>query len=269
MSREILDLAPPPADARIPYGPDENQFGELRLPPGPGPHPLAIAIHGGYYRARYGLAYFGHCCAALAAMGVASWNVEYRRIGNPGGGWPGTFLDVAAAADVLRDLAPSYQLDITRVLALGHSAGGQLALWLAGRRRIPAGSALWSAAPLALRGVVALAPVAELRLAWQLGLSERVVGELLGGGPEQVPERYRAASPAELVPLGVRQVVVHGSEDEPVPIGVARSYVAAAQAAGDDARLVELAGAGHFEIVDPRTREWGLVARAVTELLAR
>jgi acetyl esterase/lipase len=268
MSREILELPAPPADARIAYGAGEHQFGELRLPAGPGPHPLAITVHGGFWRARYGLAYFGHCCAALADAGIASWNIEYRRIGHEGGGWPGTFQDVGAAADYVRQLAHSYALDLGRVVVSGHSAGGHLALWLAARGRLPASSPLVSAEPLALRGVVGLAALADLHLAWELGLSERVVGELLGGGPEHYPERYALTSPAELLPLGLPQVLLHGTLDEPVPIAVARSYVAAAQARGDAARLVELPGAGHFELVDPRTREWGLVLAALRAMLS-
>lgn len=209
----------------------------------------------------------GHLCAALAAGGVATWNVEYRRIGNRGGGWPGTFEDVARAVDYLRELAPAHGLDLGRVVALGHSAGGHLALWAAGRRRIPAESPVYSDAPLRLRGVVALAAVSDLRRAWELRLSDGAVKQLMGGTPEQFPERYAAASPAELLPLGVRQVLIHGTEDDSVPYAISRDYQAAAVAAGDDAALVTLPGAGHFETVDPTSREWPAVRSAVTALL--
>src|SRR5437762_364288 len=133
---DILSLPPPPADARLAYGGGEFQFGELRVPGGAGPHPALVVIHGGFWRARFDLLHIGHLCAALTAGGVATWSVEYGRLGNPGGGWPGTFQDVAMAAGHLRVIASQYDLDLGRVAAIGHSAGGQLALWLAGCRRL-------------------------------------------------------------------------------------------------------------------------------------
>jgi acetyl esterase/lipase len=255
MSTPILDLTPPPADARIAYGKGPQQFGDLRVPKGAGPFPAAIVIHGGYWRAAYSLDHIGHLCAALTRAGVATWSLEYRRIGDAGGGWPGTGEDVASGAVYLRKLAERYPLDLSRVAAVGHSAGGQLALWLAAQHKI------------ALRGVVSLAGVADLRRAWELRLSDGVVADFLGGSPEQAPERYRQASPMELVPLGVPQRLVHGTKDDIVPIEISRGYQKAAAAAGDDARLIELEGAGHFELIDPRSREWPAVARAVRDLL--
>ena len=267
-SEDILTLPPSGADARIRYGPDAEQFCDLRLPSGPGPYPVVVTVHGGYWRARYGLDYMGHVCAALTAAGAATWNVEYRRLGNPGGGWPGTLLDVAHAADALREQAGRYALDLTRVVSLGHSAGGQLALWLAGRHRVPAGSEVAAPDPLPLRGAVSLAGVLDLRRGYELRLSDEVIRLLLGGSPAEYPDRYAAASPLELAPLGVRQVILHGTADENVPIELSRRYAAAAQAAGDAVELVPLPGAGHFEVVDPRSREWPAVAAAVETLLA-
>jgi acetyl esterase/lipase len=267
-SEDILDLPPPRADARISYGPDPLHFGDLRLPVGRRPHPVAVVIHGGFWRAKYDLQHIGHLCAALANEGVATWSIEYRRMGDPGGGWTGTFADVARAAGHLRELAPAYNLDLGRVPALGHSAGGHLALWLAGCGRIPEGDPIHVEDPLPLGGVVPLAGVADLRMAWQLGLSGRVVHDFLGGGPEEVPERYASASPAEMLPLGVRQVLVHGTADDIVPFEIARTYHDAALAAGDDVELVALPGAGHFELIDPRSREWPAVVSAVRSILA-
>src|SRR5271168_2443780 len=192
-AQSILDLAPPPPGRRFAYGPGPFQFAELRVPAGAGPHPVAIVIHGGYWRARYDLLHIGHLCAALTREGIATWSLEYRRLGNPGGGWPGTFDDVRTGAAHISKIAAENQLDMTRVIAMGHSAGGQLCLWLAKQRAVP------------LRGVVPLAPVADLRRASALRLSDNVVENLLGGSPGKVPERYRAASPIELVPLGVPQ----------------------------------------------------------------
>jgi len=267
MGREILDLPAPPADARLPYGTDSLQYGDLRLPRSAGPHPVAIVLHGGFWRAKYGLEYAGHLCIALARVGIATWNLEYRRIGNPGGGWPNTFLDVALGADHLRALANKYPLDLKRVISVGHSAGGHLAVWLAARPRIPAGDPLAGAEPIAIRGAVPLAGVVDLRRAWDLRLSEGAVGELIGGPPEKLEQRYHSGSPIELVPLGVRVRLVHGTEDSVVPIEISNSYQKAANRAGDDARLVVLPGADHFAPVDPRSEHWPTVEKTLQGLL--
>jgi acetyl esterase/lipase len=246
-AQSILDLPPPTAGERIAYGPGEFQFGELRVPAGAGPHAVTIVIHGGYWRAAYDLKHIGHLCEALTRAGIATWSLEYRRLGNTGGGWPGTFDDVKAGAAHLSKIAKAKSIDMTRVIAMGHSAGGQLALWLGKQNAI------------ALRGVVALAPVADLRRAWELKLSGNVVEQLLGGSPDKVPDRCRAASPIEMVPLGLRQRVIHGAADDVVPTSISRGYVEAAHNAGDDATLTEPPGAGHFELIDPRSRVWDLV----------
>ena len=249
------------------YGSAVSQFGDLRLPEGSGPHSCAIVIHGGFWRARYDLEHVGHLCLALGEAGVATWNVEYRRVGEAGGGWPGTFGDVEHAARHLFAVASDHRIDRDRVVALGHSAGGQLALWLASRSAV-AGD-LDRGAALPLRGVVALAGVLDLRRAWELGLSDRAVVGLLGGTPAEVPGRYAAASPRELLPLGVRQVLIHGAEDEDVPVGMSEEYHAAAVASGDDADLVVLAGAGHFDPIDPGSRAWSSVSDAVLPMVGR
>jgi len=251
----ILDVPPPRPGTRIEYGADTNQFGELRVPSGSGAHPVAIVIHGGYWRARYDLAHIGHLCEALTKQGVATWSLEYRRIGNPGGGWPGTLDDVRAGAAHLRKIAAERSLDLKRVAATGHSAGGHLVLWLARQNAIP------------LRAVVPLAPVADLRRAWELKLSSNVVAEFLGGSPSEVPDRYATTSPVEMVPLGVPQRVLHGANDDVVPIDISRRFVAAAKKSGDDSKLIEVASAGHFELIDPRSSAWPMVRSAVLELV--
>ena len=263
----ILERTPPPPDLRVAYGEDALQFGDLRLPAGAGPHPVVVGIHGGFWRARYGLDYFGHVCAALTAAGIVTWNVEYRRLGNTGGGWPGTLTDVGMAVDYLRALAPTYGLDLARIVAVGHSAGGHLALWAAGRHKLPLGSALYAPRPLPLLGVVALAGVCDLRRAWELRLSDNVTQQLLGGTPDQMLERYAEASPAELLPLDVSQVLIHGTEDTNVPYEISADYSARASAVGDAAELLTLPGAGHFEIVDPQAPEWVVVQRATLHML--
>lgn len=267
-SRErVLETPPPPADLRLSYGPESLHIGDLRLPDGPGPHPVVVMVHGGFWRNRFSLDHTGHACAALTAAGLATWNIEYRRLGDRGGGWPGTFLDVARAADYVREIAPQYHLDLDRVVTMGHSAGGHLALWLAARSRIGGGETLHSAAPLRLRGAISLAGVVDLERAWQLGLSENVVESFMGGSPAEVPVRYATASPAALLPLGLRQTLIHGTDDETVPYEMSRHYLAAALARGDEARLIALPGAGHFEIVDPLAAEWSDILAAIHALL--
>jgi acetyl esterase/lipase len=259
----ILTSPPPEADLRPAYGRDPLQFGELRLPPGARPHPVAIVLHGGFWRAAYDLIHIGHLAAALTAAGVATWSIEYRRIGNPGGGWPGTFADVAAAADHLRALAPAYSLDLGRVVTVGHSAGGHLALWLAARRRIPAGHPLAAPDPLPVRRAVGLAAVSDLRMCWELGLSNGVAAEFLGGSPDTVPERYAVGSPAALLPLGVPQVLIHGTEDDTVPLAVSEVYRDTAVALGDPVMLIPLPGLEHFALIDPESAAWPVVREAV------
>jgi acetyl esterase/lipase len=267
MSEDVLTHTPPPAQARIAYGPDPSQFGDLRLPDGSGLFPLAILLHGGYWRSCYDLEYFGHGASALAVAGVATWNVEYRRLGMLGGGWPGTFLDVAAAADYAPRLGRDHPLDVDRIVAVGHSAGGHLACWLAGRSRIAEHSPLFTAGPLPLAGVVVLAGLVDLRRAWQLDLSTNASGALLGGGPDLYPERYAAASPIELLPMGVRQVLLHGTAVANVPFELSERFARAATAAGDQVQFVALPDAGHFELVDPSTAEWDAVPAAVRSVL--
>src|SRR5215831_5448385 len=177
---------------RIAYGPDQFQFADLRLPANEPPHPVVIVLHGGFWRSKYGLDYMTPVCETLTSSRLATWNVEYRRLGNPGGGWPGTFDDVITARDKLHSIASKYGLDLNRVIAIGHSAGGHLAMWLAGQKHL-------------LAGVISLAGVLDLKRAWELQLSNNVVTELLGGSPEQVPDRYKFASPIERLPFGIPQ----------------------------------------------------------------
>jgi len=266
-ARDLLALPQPPADHRVGYGPGPRQFGELSLPERGGPHPVAIVIHGGCWEAPWGLDHVRGLCAALAAEGIAVWSLEYRRLGDDGGGWTGTFEDVARGADHVRELARRFPLDPGRVVAAGHSAGGHLALWLAGRHRLPEGSSLRGRDPLRLRGVVSLAGIPDLRA----GAARRVCGDaierLLGGPPARREERLGLASPAGLLPLGLPQRLVCGARDGVVPLELATAYAAAAGEAGDEVTVRVLDDAGHFELVDPESTAWPAVRDAVRGLL--
>ncbi|HEY7183062.1 MAG TPA: alpha/beta fold hydrolase [Blastocatellia bacterium] len=270
-SRDILTRAVKPADHRISYGPDEFQFGELRLPKGAkdakedGPYPVAIVIHGGCWMAEYGLSYMGHLSAALTEAGVATWSVEYRRVGNSGGGWPGTFEDVSRAADHLRKISNQYHLDLDRVIAVGHSAGGQLALWLAARKILPKDSPVYSADPLPLRGVVSLAGVTDLRRSGTA--CDANVPQLMGGSARDKTAIYDQASPINLLPLGVPSAIVQGASDTIIPLEMAKEYADAAKKKGDNAKLVVIEKAGHFEIVDPQSFAWETVKNEALALL--
>ena len=266
MATRIFSTDPPAPDARIAYGDDPEQFGDLRLPEGEGSHPVVVVIHGGFWRARYTLEHIGHLCAALTEQGVATWSLEYRRVGTEGGAWPNTMLDVGLGTDFLRELADEYNLELGRVVVVGHSAGGQLAAWVAGRHRIPEGDELYMPAPLPLVGCVPLAGVMDLKMCWSMRLGDGIVKDLMGGSPAQEPDKYAVASPAELLPLGVKQVLIHGTADPNVPYKISKTYVERAQTLGDDATLVTLKGAGHFEVIDPQSSEWPLVRKTVLGL---
>lgn len=265
MVDSVLGRTPPPRDLRIIYGDAPEQFADLRLPAAEPPFPALAFIHGGFWRAQYDLLHAGHLCAAFTAAGVATWNIEYRRLGNEGGGWPGTFLDVAAALDALFDRAAELGIDPERVVVAGHSAGGHLALWSAGLGRVPESSEI-RATPLPLRAAVSLAGVVDLREAWRLGLSGGVVRELLGGTPDELPERYSAASPIELAPLGLPQLLVHGERDDIVPIAISEGHFAAAREQGDDVTLFALPEADHFAVIDPESPVWPEMQAAILTL---
>lgn len=261
-SRVILTEPPPPYDQKLAYGSDPLEFGELRLPKGDKfkpPYPVAVVIHGGCWLAEYGLGYMGHLSADLANAGVATWNLEYRRVGNAGGAWPGTFEDVARGIDHLRTLAKSYPLDLQRVVAIGHSAGGHLAL-LAGARKPGAATP-----PLALRGVVSLAGITDLRHTGTACDAE--VAKLMNGSAQENARLYDLASPLTRLPLRVRQVIVQGDSDRIIPTAMATEYVERAKQKGDDARLLLIEKAGHFELVDPQAAAWAQVKEAVLGLV--
>jgi acetyl esterase/lipase len=261
MSDDILTLSPPPADERVAYGADQSQFIDLRLPakaPGKNSYPLVVNVHGGFWRARYSLDHAGHLCAALTKVGIATANLEYRRVGNPSGGWPGTFDDIRSAYRFLLQTASKQGFDSNKILVVGHSAGGQLALCLAAHE------------PSVTR-VISLAGVVDLRRAYELHLSKDAVVEFLDGTPTEVPDHYREADPMRLSIPRAQQWLIHGSVDDVVPVDFSREYVASKQkqAAKEkaDVRLLEIPGASHFDLIDPRTAAWKQVAATVETLL--
>jgi acetyl esterase/lipase len=260
MSEPILILPSPPADRRISYGSDPNQFFDLRLPIAKGSKqgfPLVINIHGGFWRARYDLVHAGHLCSALTKRGIVTANLEYRRVGNPGGGWAGTFADICSAYEFLLKHAEEHNIDAGKILVMGHSAGAQLALCLAARKS-------------RMSAVISLAGVVDLRRTYELHLSNDAVVEFLGGSPDEVPERYREADPMELS-VNVPRFLFHGSADDEVPLDFSRIYVAAEKkSAGvkkENVQLVEIARAGHYDFIDPRTAAWKQVEETVLRLL--
>lgn len=249
MGAEVLDRPAPRPDFTVRYGTHPDQIADVRVPPaGRAPTgPLVIFIHGGFWRAAYDRTHTGPLAADLAARGYPVATIEYRRVGQPGGGWPGTLDDVAAAVERVPDLVSErIGVDAHRPVLAGHSAGGHLALWYASRADVAE-----RAQP---RGVLALAPVADLALGYRLGLGNGAVAALLGGGPTDVPDRYASAQPG-CPPVPV--VIVHGIEDDVVPVAVSRAY------ACEGMKLIELPGVEHYAVIDPCSPAWSTVVGAL------
>jgi acetyl esterase/lipase len=269
---DLLKL-PVPNATRIAYGTGPLQFGELRVPASRGPHPVVIIVHGGCWVAKlekldeHGVALdlVRPIAADLTANGLATWNLEYRRLGNDGGGWPGTFQDIAAGADHLRQIAAKNQLDLTRVVAIGHSAGGHFALWLAARPKLPKSSELYVKDPLRLKGVVDLDGPADLKATISLQqpiCGAPVITQLMGGSPEERAQRYREGSPIEMLPLGVPQEIFAGR----MFAAQTHAYVEAAKHAGDTVNATVASQSGHFVFIDPGSSTWPQVVKAIRAL---
>jgi acetyl esterase/lipase len=276
LSPQQIDRLPSsPADRRIHYGSEPFQFGDLRLPQAPGSHPVAVVIHGGCWKYRHGdltadLQNTAALASALTHHGIATWNIEYRQIDIPGGGWTGTFEDVANAIDYLRVLAKPYALDLNRVVVIGHSAGGHLGTWAAARHRLPQQSHFLFEDPLRVVGVVNLAGVVDLEAFLPMqnqSCGEPVITTLIGGSPAEVPDRYRLASPSHLLPLGVKQVLVYGAQDKVVPPWLGQQYAEAARKTGDDVTFASIENTSHFELIAPGSEAGDRVENAVLSML--
>lgn len=250
----------------------ELQFGDLWIPAGARPArgwPLVVFVHGGWWKSEYDLAHAGHLCAALKAQGFAVWSVEYRRVGSTGGGWPATFQDVAQGFDYVALLGRAWPVDLGRVVVMGHSAGGHLAFWLAGRHHVPAEAGLGGSPKAAMRAVIALAGAVDLRLTadlagyFRFAHDKREVYTLMGGSAKDHPERYRTGSPGELLPFGVPQTLIQGTEDDQIPAELPRRWAEKARQQGDVVRVVMIPGADHFDLIDPLSAAWPTVKDAV------
>ncbi|NES16379.1 MULTISPECIES: S9 family peptidase [Micromonospora] len=256
--RAVLTQPSPPPDATVAYGDHPDQLADLRRPAGDGPpRPLVVVVHGGFWRAEYDRGHTGPMAAALAALGHPVAQLEYRRTGQPDGGWPNTLTDVLAGVAALPALAAAAlpgRVAPGPPILVGHSAGGHLALYAAAHD------------PAAVAGVLALAPVADLAEAYRLDLDGGAVAALLGGGPTEFPDRYAAADPSALVPIRVRTVVMHGRLDQQVPIGISRSWVAAARSTGSPTSLLELPECEHFGLIAPDSAAWPRVVAALRSL---
>ncbi len=247
------------------YGGAEDQVGELLVPDGSGPHPVAVLIHGGFWRDRWTRDTMIGTAIDLTQRGWATWNLEYHRVGT-GGGWPTTLEDVAAAIDHLDAIADEHALDLSRVVTIGHSAGGHLALWSAARPKLSP-NIPETTPQVTVTAAVGLAPVSDLDMGYRQGIGDGAVEGFLRRTPSDGPDRYAAASPTSLLPLGVPQLVVHGTEDQAVPVEMSRSYANAAARAGDDVTYRELDGVDHMELIDPTSAAWTEVARYLDDLL--
>ena len=243
----------------IAYGATRDHVAELRLPDGDGPFPVVVLLHGGFWRERWERDTIEPLAVDLARRGYATWNLEYRRVGPLGGGWPATCLDVAAGIDHLAGLADERRLDLGRVVFVGHSAGGHLGLWAVARAGADGAPAVRPALVVSLAGVNDL-----VEAAWRgFGDTANATADFVGSDPGA----YELASPAAQLPLGVRQLVVQGDADGPDFVDLSRLYAAAARAAGDEVELLELAGADHFHVITPSSAAWARIAARIEEIV--
>lgn len=260
--QDYMALSGPEPSVHLAYGSAPSQFVELFTPAGEGPFPVVVLVHGGCWQSEFeGIKQMRNLAGPLAAQNIAVWNVEYRRIDEAGGGYPGTYQDIGAALELLAATAPQYHLDLERIVAVGHSAGGQLVRWVAGRRRIPASSPLYREHLLEIREVVALGSVGDDlrhdadRLAQGCDVD---VSRLTGASSATRTDVYADTSPSELVPNGSHTVLINGELDRLAPPSYAAANAELARKAGDVVETVILPGASHFDEVAARQPGWAL-----------
>lgn len=268
--QDYLALKGPKPDQTIAYGGAPSQFVELFKPAGAGPFPVAILIHGGCWTVHFGgIEQMRNMAGDLVRQGIAVWNVEYRRVDEEGGGYPGMYQDVATAVDRLREAAPAHRLDLSRVVAVGHSAGGHLAQWAASRHKLPAGSPAYRAAPLSIPQVISLGGLADLRREEKLIKTScaRDMVQLTGAPSASRPDVFADTSPAELLPAGVHTALITGELDTVSPVRAAQDYARRAQAAGDSAEVIVLPGGSHYDEVAASSPSWKPVSAAIRRAL--
>jgi acetyl esterase/lipase len=268
---DYMALSGPAPTATLRYGAAPSQYAELFLPAGTEPFPVAMLVHGGCWTKEYaGITQLRNMAGALAARGIAVWNVEYRRVDEAGGGYPGTYHDMNAALDLLARTARAHPLDLDRLVAVGHSAGGQLVQWLAARPRIPASSPLYRADLVPVRHVVSLGGLADLRREAALLKSScaRDIAELAGTPTAARPDVFADTNAGDLMPNGSRTILITGELDTVSPPRVAHDFAARARGAGDRADVVILPGASHYDEVAVTSASWPRVLRAIESALA-
>jgi acetyl esterase/lipase len=268
--QDYLALGGPAPQHHFTYGGAPSQFAELFLPAGAGPFPLVVLIHGGCWTVEFGgITQMHNMAGDLIRQGIAVWNVEYRRVDEAGGGYPGTYHDVAVAMDMLRGVAGEHQLDLGRVVLVGHSAGGHLAQWAASRARLPAASPLHVADPLPVGQVISLGGLADLRHEEQLIKTscDRDMVQLTGLPSAARPDVFADTSPGEMLPAGVRTVLIHGEFDTVSPLRAGQDYARRAQAAGDAAEVIVLPGGSHYDEVAATSPSWRIVSAEIRKAL--
>jgi len=268
--QEYMALGGPAPTLHVAYGAAPSQFAELFVPAGDGPFPVALIAHGGCWCKEYaGISQMRNIAGDLQGQGVAVWNIEYRRFDEEGGGYPGMYLDVATAVDLLRSLAAEWRLDLSRVVLVGHSAGGHLAQWAASRARLPRSSPLFVEDPLPVATVISLGGLADLRNEEQLIKTscERDIVQLAGIASAARPDIFSDTSPVELLPSGVRTVLIHGEFDTISPLRAGQDYARRAQAAGDQAEVIVLPGGSHFDEVAATSPSWAIVSAQIRKAL--
>jgi len=250
----------------IPYGNHCSQFGELRIPKKLKLSPVIVTIHGGFWQSKYDLYENDSICEDLTRRGFATWNIEYRRVGENGGGWPGTFNDVIAAVNYLRQLKKSYPIDLRNVIIIGHSAGGHLGLWLAARAKMVNGAKYFTELNVPIQKVISLAGVTDLKTMWKIHKEQgikNVVGDLMEGSPIDHVKRYTISSPMELLPMDTEQILIHGDLDKHVPVQLSRDYYMKLKKTGGNVSFIELKDVEHFKIIDPQSNAWESVIHSI------
>jgi acetyl esterase/lipase len=259
-------MRPPPGTAiTLRYGSSDSQVGNLYLP-NEGPSPVLCLFHGGFWRYPYGKDQMDDISRDLVHRGYAIWNMEYRRVGEVGGGWPGTLADAFAAIDFLAEPAcGEYPLDLSKVMVIGHSAGGHLALLSCLKTRpLELSRSTPKVMPIA---VASLAGITDLIKVHQLNSGDGSVEALLGGSPDHFPDRFHTASPMAQLPISTRQLILHGTDDTALPIELSRHYAEAARRSGDEVQFIELAKMGHMEYLDPSSEAHEVLCKWLTETL--